>query len=67
MYNEKIKVESVSQAIGDLALRFGEGVSGEDAKMVYQCDDCSRVLSGLLCSLEVSMRTDLNCTVLNLR
>ncbi|KAH6560021.1 hypothetical protein BASA50_006600 [Batrachochytrium salamandrivorans] len=32
-YNEKIKVESVSQAVCDLALRFGESADGEDALM----------------------------------
>ena len=32
-YNEKIKVESLSQAVCDLALRFGEGADGEEAIM----------------------------------
>ena len=32
-YNEKIKVESVTQAVCDLALRFGESVHDEDAMM----------------------------------
>ncbi|KAI8922598.1 nucleophile aminohydrolase [Entophlyctis helioformis] len=32
-YNEKIKVESVAQAVCDLALRFGESADGEDALM----------------------------------
>ncbi|KAI3630150.1 hypothetical protein MIR68_011585 [Amoeboaphelidium protococcarum] len=33
VYNEKIKVESVAQAICDLALKFGEGADGEQAVM----------------------------------
>lgn len=33
-YNESIKVESVTQAVCDLALRFGEGAEGESAVMV---------------------------------
>lgn len=32
-YNEPIKVESVTQAVCDLALRFGESVHDEDAMM----------------------------------
>ncbi|KAK9469295.1 nucleophile aminohydrolase [Lipomyces arxii] len=32
-FNEKIKVESVTQAICDLALRFGEGADGEESVM----------------------------------
>ncbi|KAJ3291969.1 proteasome component pup2 [Borealophlyctis nickersoniae] len=32
-YNEQIKVESVTQAVCDLALRFGESADGEDAVM----------------------------------
>lgn len=32
-YNERIKVESVTQAVCDLALRFGESVHDEDAMM----------------------------------
>ncbi|KAJ3043309.1 proteasome component pup2 [Rhizophlyctis rosea] len=32
-YNEKIKVESVTQAVCDLALRFGEGAEGEESIM----------------------------------
>ncbi|CAG8529147.1 884_t:CDS:2 [Ambispora gerdemannii] len=32
-YNEKIKVESVAQAVCDLALRFGEGADGEESTM----------------------------------
>lgn len=33
-YDERIKVESVTQAVCDLALRFGEGVHGDEAMMV---------------------------------
>lgn len=33
VYDEKIKVESVTQAVCDLALRFGESVHDEDAMM----------------------------------
>ena len=33
-YNEKIKVESVTQAVCDLALRFGESMDNEEAMMV---------------------------------
>lgn len=33
-YDEKIKVESVTQAVCDLALRFGESMDNEDAMMV---------------------------------
>lgn len=32
-YDEKIKVESATQAVCDLALRFGESVHDEDAMM----------------------------------
>lgn len=32
-YNEKIKVESLTQAVCDLALRFGESATGEDSIM----------------------------------
>ncbi|KAK4049494.1 proteasome component pup2 [Microbotryomycetes sp. JL221] len=32
-YDEPIKVESVTQSVSDLALRFGEGVDDEEAKM----------------------------------
>lgn len=32
-YDEKIKVDSLTQAVSDLALRFGEGVGGEEAIM----------------------------------
>ncbi|KAK9446498.1 nucleophile aminohydrolase [Limtongia smithiae] len=32
-YNEKIKVESVTQAVCDLALKFGEGADGEERVM----------------------------------
>ena len=32
-YDEKIKVESATQAVCDLALRFGESVSDEEAMM----------------------------------
>lgn len=32
-YDEKIKVESVTQAVCDLALRFGESVHDEEAMM----------------------------------
>ncbi|ORY07443.1 N-terminal nucleophile aminohydrolase [Basidiobolus meristosporus CBS 931.73] len=32
-YNESIKVESVTQAVCDLALRFGEGAEGEESIM----------------------------------
>jgi hypothetical protein len=33
-YDEPIKVESVTQAVCDLALRFGEGADEEEAIMV---------------------------------
>lgn len=33
-YDEKIKVESATQAVCDLALRFGESMDNEDAMMV---------------------------------
>jgi len=33
-YDENIKVESVTQAVADLALRFGEGANEEEASMV---------------------------------
>eukprot|EP00123_Amoebidium_parasiticum_P019367 comp24760_c0_seq1/m.46873 comp24760_c0_seq1/g.46873 ORF comp24760_c0_seq1/g.46873 comp24760_c0_seq1/m.46873 type:complete len:244 (-) comp24760_c0_seq1:64-795(-) len=32
-YNEKIKIESITQAVCDLALRFGEGDDGEERVM----------------------------------
>ena len=34
-YDELIKVESVTQAVCDLALRFGEGADEEEANMVH--------------------------------
>lgn len=34
MYDEDIRVSSVTQAVCDLALRFGESVAGEEAMMV---------------------------------
>lgn len=33
-YDEPIKVESVTQSVSDLALRFGEGANEEEASMV---------------------------------
>jgi 20S proteasome subunit alpha 5 len=33
-YDERIKVESATQAVCDLALRFGESMENEDAMMV---------------------------------
>lgn len=33
-YDERIMVESVTQAVCDLALRFGESMENEDAMMV---------------------------------
>lgn len=33
-YDEPIRVESVTQAVSDLALRFGEGADEEEATMV---------------------------------
>lgn len=33
-FDERIKVESVTQAVCDLALRFGESMDNEDAMMV---------------------------------
>ena len=38
-YDEPIKVESVTQAVCDLALRFGESVHDEDAMMVRLFSD----------------------------
>lgn len=38
-YDEPIKVESVTQAVCDLALRFGEGADEEEASMVSKCAD----------------------------
>lgn len=35
-YDEPIKVESVTEAVGDLAMRFGESTADEDALMVSQ-------------------------------
>jgi len=32
-YNEKLSVESCTQSICDLALRFGEGAQGEESVM----------------------------------
>jgi len=39
-YDEAIKVESVTQAVCDLALRFGESAEGEESIMV--CDKFTR-------------------------
>jgi 20S proteasome subunit alpha 5 len=36
-YDEKIGVESCTQAVCDLALRFGESVEDDDALMVRTC------------------------------
>lgn len=33
-YDEPIKVESVTQAVGDLAMRFGESTADDEAMMV---------------------------------
>lgn len=33
-YDEDIQVSSLTQSVCDLALRFGESVQGEEAKMV---------------------------------
>lgn len=35
-YDEKLKVESVTQSVCDLALRFGEGAEGEESIMVRE-------------------------------
>lgn len=42
-YDEPIKVESATQAVCDLALRFGEGVHGDEAMMV---SDVTALASG---------------------
>lgn len=42
-YDEPIKVESVTEAVGDLAMRFGESTADEDALMVggrHLCRQC---------------------------
>jgi hypothetical protein len=39
-YDEPIKVESVTQAVCDLALRFGEGADEEEASMVRLAARC---------------------------
>lgn len=46
-YDEPIKVESVTQAVCDLALRFGEGADEEEASMVrrFSLLPCSFVLT----------------------
>ena len=40
-YDEPIKVESVTEAVGDLAMRFGESTADEDALMVRDERDWS--------------------------
>lgn len=35
-YDEPIKVESVTQAVGDLAMRFGESTADDEAMMVCE-------------------------------
>ena len=40
VYDESIKVASVTQAVCDLALRFGESVHDEDAMMVCSSFGC---------------------------
>lgn len=42
-YDERIKVESATQAVCDLALRFGESMDNEDAMMV-----CRSVVAGMM-------------------
>lgn len=32
-YDEQVRVESVAKSVSDLALRFGEGVDGQEANM----------------------------------
>jgi len=44
-YDEPIKVESCTQAICDLALRFGEGADEEEASMVSNTTTRTRLLS----------------------
>lgn len=43
-YDEQIKVESVTQSVSDLALRFGEGANEEEASMVRRPFRLSRAL-----------------------
>ena len=70
-YDEPIGVESCTQAVCDLALRFGESVEDDDALMVgRRCQRggisaqeiiCSHDHSGWRCSLLGSMRKGPNC------
>lgn len=46
-YDEPIKVESVTQAVCDLALRFGEGADEEEASMVGAVNIHQRSQKGL--------------------
>lgn len=66
-YDESIGVESCTQAVCDLALRFGESVEDDDALMVSpRClmfdADSSPGHSALRSSLRVLTRRVLNCT-----
>ena len=47
-YDEPIGVESVTQAVCDLALRFGESMDNESAMMVSMIPACSLLLN--ICS-----------------
>lgn len=52
-YDEPIGVESVTQAVCDLALRFGESADGEDSIMVgipHVFDTRSSIESTIRCS-----------------
>lgn len=43
-YDEPIKVESVTQAVGDLAMRFGESTADDEAMMVRQLSQVTRFI-----------------------
>ncbi|KAG5457267.1 MAG: hypothetical protein BJ554DRAFT_2767 [Olpidium bornovanus] len=74
-YNEKIKVESVTQSVCDLSLRFGEGAHGEKATMVRSCfhqgcgvvHDKSAVPAVWCCALDCRYRRERSAAVREMR
>ena len=38
VYNERMKTESITQAISDLSLKFGENDDQEETLIVFFCD-----------------------------
>ena len=56
-YDEEIKVSSVTQAVCDLALRFGESTEDDEAMMVSFFNRFEAVSQPLTCYLQIGQRT----------